>query len=359
MLINKKLLITNGSSKANYNVKINIYILLFIYFYNNRFLNKEEWLFIVQKYQEDSIHLDRIKKCHGLIVNLYKSFKLKRTSIISNSLIFYHKYYIFNFFTNSQIYNNLDNNIDLKYISVACFFISLKTSNILMKIEYIIDFICENKILEIKDNNEKIKIKDMILNYENDIIFTINFEFEHELPYSCIKNLWLDLANKIIEYINNNKNNNKINNINNNILNNDQNASLLKTIKENIAEIINYSFLFPFFLYYNSSNIALSCLNIAFKKLNIKINIIDIISNHKEMEIISIDDIEVCSSLIDKIILSNIIKVNSDEQINNINNINMHNLKIINNNKEANNESKLKIKEESKKSKIVLQENQK
>ena len=230
-----------------------------------------------------------------------------------------------------------------------------------MQIEYIIDFLCKNQLLEINDNSEKITIKNMILNYENDILFTINFDLENELPYNFIKNIWGDLSNKIIEYININQynQNNINNNINNNILNNEENAALLKIIKENILEIINYSFLFPFFLYYNSTDIALSCLNIAFKKLNIKLNIIDIISDHKEMEIISIDNIEVCSSLIDKIILSKIKKVNNDGQINNINNINLHNLKTINNNKESNNESKINKNNDSVKNKIMLPTNQK
>ena len=47
-------------------------------------MNSKEWLFIVQKYQENSIHFDRIQICYDLIVTLYKSVKLKRTSIISN-----------------------------------------------------------------------------------------------------------------------------------------------------------------------------------------------------------------------------------------------------------------------------------
>jgi hypothetical protein len=226
---------------------------------------------------------------------------------------------------------------------VASFFISTKVSNTLIQIDFILDNIYKNNIIEINENNEKLKMKDMILKYESDILFSINFNLEHDLPYNYIKNLWGDLSNKILEYINNNKNkqNNNIN-INNKLLNNGDDSNILKYIKENIAEIINYSFLFPLFLFYSSSIIGLSCLVIAFKKLNLKLNIIDIISNHKEMEIISIEDIEVCSSLIDEFILSKIRIINREESINNINNINIQNVLNINHNSESNNEAKLK-----------------
>ena len=218
-----------------------------------------------------------------------------------------------------------------------------------MKIDYIIDYIYKNKIIEIKDDNEKIKIKELVLKFETDILFTINFDLEYDLPFNYIKNIWEELSNKILDYINKNKYNKiNINNINNNIINNEENTTLLKSTKENILEVLNFSFLFPFFLYYNSATIALSCLNIVFIKLNIKLNIIDIISNHKEMEYISIDDIEVCSSLIDKIVLSKIRKKNNELQANNINNINMQNIVNINNTMHNDNELKLKKTEPSK-----------
>jgi len=71
----------------------------------------------------------------------------------------------------------------------------------------------------------------------------------------------------------------------------------------------------------------LSCLNLSFKKLNIQINITDIIniiSTTKEMKNVSIDikAIEICSSLIDELVLSQIKKAPQNEQ-DNINNINI------------------------------------
>ena len=363
MFFNKKIIKYNGSSQTKFNVKKYIYI----FFNINSFLNNKEWLYIVQKYQEESIHFDRIQFCYDLLAKLYKYLKLKRASIISNSLIFYHKYYIYTLCTNSHIFNKLNennsNNIELACICLACFFISTKVSNNLMQIDFILDIIYKNNIIDIKENNDKIKMKDTVLNYETDILFTINFNLEHELPYNYIKNIWGELSNKVLEFINNNKNkqNNNIN-INNKILNNGDESNIIKYIKENIAEILNLSFLFPLFLFYNSTIIGLSCLIIAFKKLNININIIDIISNHKEMEYISIGDIDICSSLIDKFILSKIKKINNEENINNINNI--HNINIqhllnINHNTESNNETKLRINNNQIKNEMIITNNKK
>jgi len=212
----------------------------------------------------------------------------------------------------------------------------MKTSNYLMKIDSLLDICYKNYILEANNEDEKIRIKNMILNYESNILFSLNFNVEHELPYNYIKKIWEDASTKILKYI---KNDN-INNINNNILNSGDDSNKLKLIKEKIADILNYSFLFPFFLYYSSMTIALSCLNIALKHFKIKINIIDIISNHKEMESISMDDIEICSSLIDETILSKIKSVNNEMQVNNINNINIKNIISINHNSESNDETK-------------------
>ena len=307
-------------------------------------MNFKDWNYIVQEFREKSIHFDRIKICYDTFVFLYKSLKLKRTSIISNSLVFYHKYYIYNLFINSALFNRLKDSKDNKElicIGIACFFISLKISNYLVKIDYLLDNIFNNNILVIKDNNDKIIIRNMVLDFETDILYSINFDLEHDLPYNYAKNLWGKLSNKILEYLNNSKNN--INNINNNFLNNEDNTRKLNQIKEHIAEILNYSFLFPFFLYYNSTIIALSCLTLALKKFNMQKIILDIISNHKEMKIISIKDIDLCSSLIDEIIISKIKSRNNEEEINNINNINLQNLALIKNNVEENNEPKFKL----------------
>ena len=283
--------------------------------------------------------------------------KLKRTSVISNSLIFYHKYYIYNLFTNSQIFNKLNedtlNNNDLAYIGIACFFLSTKAFNFLIQIEILLEIIDKNKILNNKELKDKSKIKDMILNYECDILFTINCNLENDLPYIYIKNIWGDLSNKILESINNNKN------INNIILNNGDENSIIKNIKENLLEIINYSFLFPFFLYYNPFIIAFSCLSIVLKLYNLKLNIIDIISNHKEMDNISIKDLEVCSSLIDEVIISKNKAIITETQKNNNNSINIQNCLTISHNLEHANELKWMISNNSIKDEMFFSKNEK
>ena len=110
---------------------------------------------------------------------------------------------------------------------------------------------------------------------------------------------------------------------------------------------------------YTSEVISLSCLKLALKRLNIKINIIDIINiiiSQKETEIVSIDvndinDIEICSSLIDELILSklpNFYPRSENNIINNINNINRQNFFVINAEYDAETKHKMELKEKSK-----------
>ena len=265
-------------------------------------------------------------------MKLYNLTKIKRTSIISNSLIIFHKYYIYTFFTKSSILialeEDTDNNKDLAYISLASFFISLKTSNYLFHIQFIIDSFCN--IQKIENNEEKNKIRQKVLFYESDIFFTINFSTEYKLPYPFLKNLLGIGDQAVLKYIIKNSNNTNINNFLAKI-ENDENK--IKCIKNTIAEIVNYSFLFPFFLNYNSDIISFSCLKLALARLNLQINIKDIINIiencQKETKFVSIDvndinDIEICSSLIDELVLSKILLTHPQETYN-INNINTHN----------------------------------
>ena len=266
-------------------------------------------------------------------MKLYNLTKIKRTSIISNSLIIFHKYYIYTFFTKSSILialeEDTDNNKDLAYISLASFFISLKTSNYLFHIQFIIDSFCN--IQKIENKEEKNKIRQKVLFYESDIFFTINFSTEYKLPYPFLKNLLGIGDQAVLKYIIKNSNNNA--NINNILAKIENDENKIKCIKNTIAEIVNYSFLFPFFLNYNSDIISFSCLKLALARLNLQINIKDIINIiencQKETKFVSIDvndinDIEICSSLIDELVLSKILLTHPQETYN-INNINTHN----------------------------------
>ena len=241
---------------------------------------------------------------------------------------------------------------------MACFFISLKTSNCLLPSKFIIDTFCLFE--KIDSDEEKLKIKEKIFSYEADILYTIHFSTEYEMPYPYLKKILGIGDQAVLKLAIKKSGDNKINtNINTFLLNFDNDADKIKHIKDKIAEIVNYSFLFPFFLNYDTKIISLSCLILAFKRLNIQINITDIInviSNQKETEIVSIDinDIEICSSLIDELVLSKIKKVPHQEvnNINNINTLNKQNFLNINNNEnnidtKSKNESKEKAKEET------------
>jgi len=243
---------------------------------------------------------------------------LKRTSIISNSLIYFYKYYIFSFFTKKNLNeetNPIFNKYELAYISMACFFLSLKVSNFLIHIDFIIDTFCNFEKKNFSDE-EKNKIKQKVFSYEFEILTSINFSFEYDLPYNFLKNVMGILSPEILKTLNKDKNNFLINN-DTNIENNDENK--IKIIKGKIAEIVNLSFLFPFFLKYNSEIIALSCLKLALNHFKINLNIqkiIDIILNNQKeakisIDIIDINDIEICSSLIDNFVISKV-KINSN-----------------------------------------------
>ena len=252
----------------------------------------------------------------------------------------------------------------MDYIATACFFISLKTSNFLIQIKYIIEKFCifENII----NDDEKLKIKDKVLYYESDILFTINFSLVYELPYPFLKNIMRIGDQAIVKMAIQKSENNII--IDNPLSNIDKEEDKIKKIKETLSEIVNYSFLFPFFLYYDTETISLSCLKLAFNKLNIPINITDIINiiqNQKETEIVSIDvnainDIEICSSLIDELVLSKIYKTPHliENNINNINPQTKPNFLITNAEYDAETKQKNEVEKKSK-NEIFLQKKRK
>jgi hypothetical protein len=230
-----------------------------------------------------------------------------------------------------------------------------------MQSQFIVNCFCT--LEKIKDENKKAKIKEKMLFYESDIFFIINFSLGCTLPYPFLKAVLSSEDQAVLNYIikNSDKNTNtNINiNINNSLSNLDNDESKIKRIKEIISEVVNYSFLFPFFLNYTSEVISLSCLKLALKKLNTQINIIDIIniiiSCQKETEIVSIDvndinDIEICSSLIDELILSKIPNFYPQQENNiiNINNINTQNLLMINAEYDAETKHKMELKEKTK-----------
>ena len=194
---------------------------------------------------------------------------------------------------------------------MACFLISLKSLNYLVPIKDIVDIF--SKLEKIEDDNEKKVITNKIFFYEEKILIYTHFNYDYDLPYNFLKNIMTIITPDM--------------------LNKDINEAIIKKYKEKLSNIVNYSFLCPIFVYYDVSVISFSCLKLAFEKTKLKIkliDIIDIIKANKEMDISSIDfnDIEVCSSLIDDLVLK---KLNLNFNIqnvainNNINNINLQN----------------------------------
>ena len=121
---------------------------------------------------------------------------------------------------------------------MACFFISLKTSNYLLHIKFIIDKFCEFE--KIQSEEEKSKIKDKVLAYESDILIRNNFSLEYELPYPFLKKILGLRDQAVLKFIIKNEKNAVLSNFCND---NDK----IKHIKGKISEIVNFSFLFPFF----------------------------------------------------------------------------------------------------------------
>ena len=70
---------------------------------------------------------------------------------------------------------------------------------------------------------------------------------------------------------------------------------------------------------FDSVVIALANLDIVLKHYDIEIDLSQIISNHKEFELTSKTNVEVCSSLIDRLIINNekLISIKKDELKNN------------------------------------------
>ena len=71
-----------------------------------------------------------------MIINIYNALKLKRSSIIFNSMICFHKYYIYNLYSNKAILNNSL----LEYIAVACFFSGTKSSDFKIRVDDILNY---------------------------------------------------------------------------------------------------------------------------------------------------------------------------------------------------------------------------
>ena len=262
----------------------------------------------MNEFEKNLIFPKKIRECYDLIKKISESVGLSRPFLISNSMIFLHKYFIYKIFSSIPPSNFLQelekNNDDLINICIACFFITTKSTWYATRLSLILD-------KNLDENANKTKHKEEVIFYEYDILNSINFNLENDLPYKYAKSLWDEISKAIyLKY---------------------KNDKILKDIKEKWSSFILYSYLFPFFLKFDSVVIALANLDIVLKHYDIEIDLSQIISNHKEFELTSKTNVEVCSSLIDRLIINNekLISIKKDElKNNNEKNINLNIQKI-------------------------------
>ena len=228
-----------------------------------------------------------------MIINIYNALKLKRTSIIFNSMIFFHKYYIYNLYLNQA---NFDN-IKLAYIAIASFLTGTKSSDFKIRIDDILNYSYKCNILCQKMNNEN---REKVLYYEFEILTVMQFNiFNYGLTYKNAYFVFETIIKSLkIEF---------------------KNDSISEKIKEYFIAQIRYSFVFPFFLNYDKKIIILSCANLLLKQL-LPNHIISIWENKEYIDIRA--EIIECSNIFEQFLNSE--KKNKDNiEINNKNDKNI------------------------------------
>ena len=189
--------------------------------------------------------------------------KLKRTSIIFNSMISFHILII------------KESNNKLAYIAVSCFLTGTKSSDFKIRIDDILNYSYKCNILCQKINNEN---REKVLYYEFEILTVMQFNISnYGLTY---KNAYF-IFEKIIKSL-------KIE---------FKDDSVSEKIKDYFIAQIRYAFVFPFFLNYDKKIIILSCVNLLLKQL--LPNYINSIWENKEYIDIRAEIIE-CSNLFEQ-----------------------------------------------------------
>ena len=212
-------------------------------------------------------------------------------------MIFFDKFYLYNLINKSDINYNNDN---LIIICISCFYLVIKSSNYLMRFDDIIDIIYKYNILANDNNNNNLKDnhKNLIFYYEFKILESIGFELNNfDLPYKYTSILFDKIINKFITDV-----------------------SKLKNLKEYYQALLNYSYIFPHFLKFNTLTIVLSLLKILFIIKNIKIDINQILFEFKEFEYGFIQkELDNCYSLIYLFLFNDKKDLNIKKDFNNIN----------------------------------------
>ena len=124
---------------------------------------------IVNLYIREPRHIDISKKANEIIYKINKSLKLNYICIIINAMIIFHRYYLYNIYSNHQF--SLDNS-KLPIIVLSCFFISTKSFDIKIKIDTFLDYSYKCGVLE--KNRDKNNKEDLLF-YEMDILCSNGF----------------------------------------------------------------------------------------------------------------------------------------------------------------------------------------
>ena len=284
------------------------------------YLTKEDWTnYLLPKISDDKsfyLHLkEKIKIQNsfifliGKILNSQKNSEKKLTQrILISSMIYYHKYILYNNISHSNL-----SSIDKLILYSSCIFLAFKQVNKLIHINIIASkfqsYFNKFKNLAIEE------IKELIIKKEFEILISIEFNIDIDSPY--------EILNLVKIYL-----------------------KKLEKGNDTIIRIINYinlnindSILFPLCLYYTPNEIVFSCILLAIRKYNLDfINFNDLIKLNKIQ--IDKDNINQCYLYISKIIeyKNDYIKnnnINENKNViitNNLNNINEY----INNEKNDN-----------------------
>ena len=239
------------------------------------YLTQDDWNnFFLPKLFEDNNSYDNelkfIKNIYNIMTFINSKIKNSKQIILSTSMIYFHKYYIQNLIN----YNNLTP-LDKLIISGSCIFLATKSTNFLIRVSVIVNIIMEilkNKLPNINFENEK--IKEMIFEKEFEILKSMEFCLNVELPYKFIL--------KLKNYFENNTN------ISSEIL--------IKSCCQYINDLI----FFPISLYYIPNIIAISCVKLMKEKFNIiDINLNDVISLSEYK--IDLNELNECFLIIQKL----------------------------------------------------------
>ena len=239
------------------------------------YLTQDDWNnFFLPKLFEDNNSFDNelkfIKNIYKIMTFINSKIKNSKQIILSTSMIYFHKYYIQNLIN----YNNLTP-LDKLIISGSCIFLATKSTNFLIRVSVIVNIIMEilkNKLPNINFENEK--IKEMIFEKEFEILKSMEFCLNVELPYKFIL--------KLKNYFENNTN------------------ISTEILIKSCCQYINDLIFFPISLYYTPNTIAISCVKLMKEKFNlVDINMNDVISLSEYK--IDLNELNECFLIIQKL----------------------------------------------------------